>query len=132
MKAASNDAPVILWFRRDLRLGDHAALAAAVASGRPVIPVFVHDETVEGLGAAAKWRLGEALGDLAATPEARGTRLNLRRGIARRVLSGLVAETGAAAVQWQRVYDPEGIARDTAVKPRACSVRCRRTRVWSW
>ena len=116
MKAASNDAPVILWFRRDLRLGDHAALAAAVASGRPVIPVFVHDETVEGLGAAAKWRLGEALGVLAATLEARGTRLILRRGIAREVLSGLVAETGAAAVQWQRVYDPEGIARDMAVK----------------
>lgn len=116
MKAAAIDAPVILWFRRDLRLGDHAALTAAVASGRPVIPVFLHDETVEGLGAAAKWRLGEGLGTLAGALAARGSRLVLRRGAACEVLLGLVAGTGAAAVLWQRVYDPEGIARDTAVK----------------
>ncbi|OYU72709.1 MAG: hypothetical protein CFE32_22960, partial [Alphaproteobacteria bacterium PA3] len=32
------NAPVILWFRRDLRLADQPALAAAVASGAPVIP----------------------------------------------------------------------------------------------
>jgi deoxyribodipyrimidine photo-lyase len=116
MKDVANDAPVILWFRRDLRLGDHAALTAAAASGRPVIPVFLHDETVEVLGAAAKWRLGEGLAVLAAGLGARGARLILRRGAAREVLLRLVAETGAAAVHWQRVYDREGIARDTAVK----------------
>ena len=111
MKDVANDAPVILWFRRDLRLGDHAALTAAAASGRPVIPVFLHDETVEVLGAAAKWRLGEGLAVLAAGLGARGARLILRRGAAREVLLRLVAETGAAAVHWQRVYDREGIAR---------------------
>lgn len=116
MKEVANDAPVILWFRRDLRLGDHAALTAAAASRRPVIPVFLHDETVEALGAAAKWRLGEGLRALAAALEARGARLILRRGAAREVLLRLVAETGAAAVHWQRVYDPAGVARDTAVK----------------
>ena len=50
--------PILLWFRRDLRLSDHLALAQAAASGRPVIPVFLHDEAVETLGAAPKWRLG--------------------------------------------------------------------------
>ncbi|KAB2884791.1 MAG: deoxyribodipyrimidine photo-lyase, partial [Albidovulum sp.] len=98
MKDVADDAPVILWFRRDLRLGDHAALTAAVASGRPVIPVFLHDETVDRLGAAATWRLAKGIGALAAALEARGARLILRRGAAREALLRLVAETGATAV----------------------------------
>ena len=35
------DGPVLLWLRRDLRLGDNPALAAAVETGRLVIPVFI-------------------------------------------------------------------------------------------
>ena len=50
--------PTILWFRRDLRLQDHAALTAAVARGGPVFAVFICDAHVESLGAAPKWRLG--------------------------------------------------------------------------
>ena len=51
------DAPVILWFRRDLRLADNPALTEAVASGRPVMPLYVLDEAAEGrpLGGASKW-----------------------------------------------------------------------------
>ena len=44
--------PTILWFRRDLRLQDHAALTAAVARGGPVFAVFICDALVESLGAA--------------------------------------------------------------------------------
>ncbi len=109
-------APVPVWFRRDLWLSDHPALAAATATGRPVVPVFVHDETAETLGAAPKWRLGEGLGVFAAALAAGGSRLVLRRAAARGVLLQLVAETGAAAAHWSRVCDPAGIARDTAVK----------------
>ncbi|MXW55291.1 MAG: deoxyribodipyrimidine photo-lyase, partial [Gemmatimonadales bacterium] len=36
--------PVVVWFRRDLRLHDNPALAAAAKSGRPVVPLFVLDE----------------------------------------------------------------------------------------
>ncbi|MES2143916.1 MAG: deoxyribodipyrimidine photo-lyase, partial [Pseudomonadota bacterium] len=32
--------PLILWFRRDLRLADHPMLTAAAASGQPILPVF--------------------------------------------------------------------------------------------
>ena len=32
---------VVVWFKRDLRVSDHAPLVAAVASGYPVIPLFV-------------------------------------------------------------------------------------------
>ena len=33
--------PTIVWFRRDLRLQDNAALTAAVAEGGPIIPDFI-------------------------------------------------------------------------------------------
>jgi deoxyribodipyrimidine photo-lyase len=36
----------IFWFRRDLRLIDNAGLFHALASGLPVIPVFVFDEYI--------------------------------------------------------------------------------------
>ncbi|MBU3970277.1 MAG: deoxyribodipyrimidine photo-lyase, partial [Alphaproteobacteria bacterium] len=39
MTTKAEAAPVILWFRQDLRLADNPALAAAVATGRPVLPV---------------------------------------------------------------------------------------------
>jgi deoxyribodipyrimidine photo-lyase len=50
-------APVLVWFRRDLRLSDNPALRAATEAG-PVIPVFVLDPETEAIGAAARWRLG--------------------------------------------------------------------------
>lgn len=106
----------LLWLRRDLRLGDHPALLAAIRRGGPVIPVFVHDAAVDALGAAAKWRLGLALEVLGADLAHLGSRLILRRGDAGAVLADLVAETGAGAVFWSRLYDPAAIARDRALK----------------
>ena len=110
------DRPLILWFRRDLRLGDQPMLAAAVASGRPLVPVFILDPETEALGAAPKWRLGLAVAAFAKALEGLGVRLVLRRGAALEVLRGLVAETGAAGVWWSRLYDPASVARDTGVK----------------
>jgi len=110
------DAPLILWFRRDLRLADHPMLEAALASGRALLPVFVLDPETGAMGAAARFRLGLALGEFAKALEARGSRLILRRGAALPVLEALIAETGAAGVFWQRLYDPASKARDAAVK----------------
>ena len=109
-------APLILWFRRDLRLGDQPMLAAAAATGRPLIPVFLLDPETEALGAAPKWRLGLGVGHFAETLAARGSRLTLRRGPALATLEALVAETGATGVWWSRLYDPASVARDSAVK----------------
>lgn len=109
-------APVILWLRRDLRLDDHPALCAALAAGGPVIPLFILDETSEGLGAAPKWRLGLALEALARDLERLGSALVLRRGEALSVLDQVIAETGAGQVVWTRYYEPVHIARDTRVK----------------
>jgi deoxyribodipyrimidine photo-lyase len=91
-------------------------LAAAVARGGPVIPVFIHDESVASLGAAPKWRLGLGLEALDRALRDKGSRLILRRGDALAVLRGLMAETGAKAVFWTRLYDPAAQARDAGVK----------------
>ncbi|TCP42822.1 cryptochrome/photolyase family protein [Rhodovulum marinum] len=109
-------SPILWWVRRDLRLTDNPALAAACEMGRPVIPVFIHDEQVEALGAAPKWRLGLGLEAFADSLGAHKSRLILRRGRALDVLRALIAETGAGAVIWTRAYDPDGVARDKAVK----------------
>ena len=108
--------PVILWFRRDLRLYDNQALAAAAASGRPVIPLFIKDPIVDAMGAAPKWRLGLSIADFAARLEALGTRLILREGKAAEVLDQIIAETGADTLHYTRDLTPEAIARDTTIK----------------
>lgn len=37
---------VAVWFRRDLRFHDHAALEAAIQSGRKILPVFIFDSNI--------------------------------------------------------------------------------------
>ena len=111
-----SEQPLILWFRRDLRLGDQPMLAAAVATGRPILAVFVLDPETEAIGAAAKWRLGLSIAAFADALARIGLPLVLRRGPAIAVLTQLVAETGAGGVWWSRLYDPAAVARDTAVK----------------
>lgn len=112
----NDQRPVLLWLRRDLRLSDNPALLAAVASGAPVIPVFLHDELVEDLGAAPKFRLGLAVEAFAQRLEQVGSRLILRRGPALSTLKTLIAETGATAVYWSRLVEPAARQRDEAVK----------------
>ncbi len=109
-------APVLLWFRRDLRLADHPALTAALATGRPVIPVFIHDAAEAALGAAPRFRLGLALAAFQTDLARIGARLVLRQGPAAAVLDRLIAETGAQGVVWSRLYDPQSVARDSAIK----------------
>jgi deoxyribodipyrimidine photo-lyase len=99
--------PSIVWFRDDLRLGDHPALRAALDRDAPVVLLYVFDQESPGirpLGGATRWWLYHSLTSLAADVEARGGRLVLRRGVAEEVLPALVAETGAGAVFWNRRY----------------------------
>ncbi len=98
----------ILWFRRDLRLADQPALAAAADEGA-VIPVYVLDDEGPGdhaIGGAARWWLHHGLASLAADLQAKGSRLILRRGRAEDVIARLAGETGATRVHAIRHYEP--------------------------
>ncbi len=112
----SDNSPILMWFRRDLRLSDHPALSAACETGRPVIPVTIRDGLVDGLGAAPKWRLGLGLKALNDSLRDKGSQLVLRSGDALSVLRALIEETGAGAVYWSRLYDPDAVERDTRIK----------------
>jgi hypothetical protein len=61
------DGPIMVWFRNDLRLADNPALSHAAQSGRPVIPLYILDETkdVRPMGAASLWWLDKSLKALA-------------------------------------------------------------------
>ncbi|HVB67337.1 MAG TPA: deoxyribodipyrimidine photo-lyase, partial [Acetobacteraceae bacterium] len=114
----SADRPVLLWYRNDLRLADHAALAAAVASGRPVLPVFVLDTAAAGAwapGGAARWWLHHSLAALADSLAAAGAPLVLRRGAAARVLPALAQEVGATAVFAGLAPEPWAARQEAAV-----------------
>ncbi len=108
--------PVILWFRKDLRLDDNRALVHAVAAGRPVLPLYIHEPDNGPLGAAQSWWLHHSLVALGHALERRGSRLLLRSGAPHAVLSDLIAETGASEILWNERYDPAGIETDSALK----------------
>jgi deoxyribodipyrimidine photo-lyase len=118
----------IVWFRQDLRLTDHPALAEAAALHRHLVPVFIWSPGEEGdwpPGGASRWWLHGSLGALDADLRRRGSRLVLRRGPAARVLLDLVRETGADTVWWTIRYEPALRARDRqiVVALRAAGVR---------
>lgn len=115
----SADAPALVWFRQDLRLADNPAFAAAVASKRPLLCCYILDDATPGrwrMGGASRWWLHHSLTALAADLEKRGGRLVLRRGDAQRDVLKLVADTQAAAVYWNRCYEPFAITRDETIK----------------
>ena len=96
--------PVLLWFRRNLRLADNAALIAAAESGQPIIPVYIVDE--QDTGEARRWWLHQSLASLDRDLQGLGTSLTLRSGSPDMVLSDLLIETGATAIYYARRYEP--------------------------
>ncbi len=98
----------ILWLRRDLRLADQTALAAAMADG-PVVPVYILDDETpkhRRMGGASRWWLHHSLASLARDLEAAGSRLILRRGRCEDVLAALAVEMGTTRVHALRHYEP--------------------------
>ncbi|MBH0239753.1 cryptochrome/photolyase family protein [Methylobrevis albus] len=115
----SGDAPVVVWFRDDLRLGDNPALTAALRTERPVLALFVFEEGGDGprpIGSATRWWLHHSLAELGADIEKRGGRLVLRRGPARDVVPAVIGEAGAAEIHWNRRYEGGAIATDKALR----------------
>lgn len=104
-------APVILWFRRDLRLDDHQALIRALSTG-PVLPLFIVDPVFADAGGPRQAALASALANL---DVATGGALSIRRGKPSDVLVELAAAIGATEVHVSRDYGPYGHSRDAEV-----------------
>ena len=71
----------IFWFRRDLRVADNPALSEAAKTGRPVIPLFIHETHVDRpIGGASLWWLHHSLTQLESDLSEFGLSLIIRRG----------------------------------------------------
>ncbi|MFP4062251.1 MAG: deoxyribodipyrimidine photo-lyase, partial [Halochromatium sp.] len=119
----------LVWLRRDLRLGDNPALAAALARCERVIPVYLHapdEEAPWQPGAASRWWLHQSLGALGEHLQRLGSRLIIRQGASLATLRALIADSGASQVHWNRCYEPASIARDSAIEQalRADGIDC--------
>lgn len=100
----------IVWFRRDLRVADHAPLHRAACRGA-VIPVFVLDKALlhhPETGSARVAFMLACLRSLDQDLQSLGGRLILRSGDPVEILPDLIRETGAdgiyAYIDFERIY----------------------------
>ncbi|MEO8303591.1 MAG: deoxyribodipyrimidine photo-lyase [Betaproteobacteria bacterium] len=109
----------LVWFRRDLRDFDHAALYHALRDARQVYCAFIFDREILDVLPTQRDRrvefIREGLVELDAALRAKGGALIVRHAIARVAIPELAAELGVAAVYANRDYEPAAIERDAEV-----------------
>ncbi len=108
----------IVWFRRDLRVHDHPALATAAREYDQVVPLFVLDPALLDGRYRSSARVGFMLGCLRALDKElrdRGSRLAVRRGEPENVVRAVAEEAGAEAVLWSSDVSPHARRRDCRV-----------------
>ncbi len=114
-----NASKALVWFRRDLRDHDHAALAAAIAAAPQVYCAFVFDtDILDALPARQDRRVDfihASLLELDAALRARGGGLIVRHGKASEEIPRLAGQLGVTTVFANRDYEPAAKERDTAV-----------------
>lgn len=126
--------PILVWFRNDLRLHDHPALSAAIESGTPVIPVYLHTPEADAPwqpGGATQWWLHHALTDLQDQLAKLGSKLILRSGShPGELLKILMRETGAVHIFWNRRYEPQQVQIDSRLKKKLPVKSFRGSMLW--
>ena len=132
--AERGQGSVVLWFRRDLRLSDHPALAQAARQG-PVTALFVLDDVL--VRSAGEPRLRYFLQTLRALDlqlRALGGALTVRAGRPEHVVPAVAREVQARAVHITADFAPYGSGRDRrgregprrgATDSHRLAVRCR-------
>ncbi|MEO8136149.1 MAG: deoxyribodipyrimidine photo-lyase [Betaproteobacteria bacterium] len=115
-------ASALVWFRRDLRDFDHAALYHALKAAQAVHCVFIFDrEILDALPHRDDRRvefIRESVSELASNLAARGGALLVRHAVARDAIPQLAAELGVAAVFASHDYEPAARDRDADVAQR--------------
>jgi deoxyribodipyrimidine photo-lyase len=109
----------LMWFRRDLRCEDNAALFAALKDSRRVYCAFVYDtEILEILPRRNDRRVEficESVNELGDALEQAGGQLITLHGAARTEIPQLAAKLGVQAVYSNHDYEPAALKRDHAV-----------------
>ncbi|MDP3585625.1 MAG: deoxyribodipyrimidine photo-lyase [Thiobacillus sp.] len=113
-------ARALVWFRRDLRDFDHAALHHALNQARQVVCAFIFDrEILDRLPNPADRRvefIHASVAELQQALAAKGGGLVVRYGVAREEIVRLAAELGVDALFYNHDDDPAALARDADVE----------------
>jgi deoxyribodipyrimidine photo-lyase len=110
---------IIVWYRNDLRIHDHPALATAALDADHVIPVFILNDDLLRSDRASSNRnrfLLQCLADLKNSLQGLGADLVIRHGDAVQELQKLIDETAAEAVYYSADFSAYAIKRDKTVK----------------
>ncbi|MGL4576474.1 MAG: cryptochrome/photolyase family protein [Burkholderiaceae bacterium] len=108
----------LIWFRRDLRMQDNAALYHALKQCRRLYCVFVFDTDILAALPRQDRRvvfIWDSLVQLNAALAAHGGGLIVRHGKAAELVPALAQELHAQAVFANHDYEPAAVARDAAV-----------------
>ena len=114
---------VLIWYRNDLRLHDHAPLIQAIKEGAKVIPLYCFDDrhfaqTPFGFPKTGAFRsqfLLESVADLRESWRSRGSDLIIRRGLPEVIIPELVAQLGINGVYYHQEVTAEELAVDKAI-----------------
>jgi deoxyribodipyrimidine photo-lyase len=110
----------IIWFRRDLRLSDNAALYHALKSGNPVLPVFIFDKNIlDQLEDKADRRvefIHAALGEMQEKLAKIGASLEVYYGTPLDGFKVLVSKYRVEAVFSNHDYDPYALQREQLIQ----------------
>lgn len=116
----------LCWMRRDLRLEDHAALAAATESCAQVAVVFVYDTNILDKLVDRNDRrmtfIEDSLDDLRKHLQKHGSELLLRHGDPRSEIPALMRELSSDALFANRDYEPYAKDRDQDIAVRLKSI----------
>ncbi len=109
----------ICWFRRDLRLSDHAALYHALKESETVYCVFLFDSDILDRLADRQDRrvefIWKSLFELHERLSKLGSALHVLHGMAEAEISGLARRFDVQAVYCNRDYEPDAVQRDAEV-----------------
>lgn len=109
----------IVWFRNDLRVNDHPALAKAAAESDKVIPLFIIDSmlmTGDVKGSNRNRFLIESLADLKDSLRELDADLVIKNGDALTVLQELVKAHSVGTIYYTADYTPYSIKRDKRIE----------------
>jgi deoxyribodipyrimidine photo-lyase len=109
----------LVWFRRDLRDFDHAALYHALKNSSHVVCVFIFDTEILDLLENKQDRrvefIWESVRELKTALQKNGGDLIVKYGRARDLIPALALQTNIHAVYVNRDYEPNAVARDADV-----------------
>ena len=109
----------IIWFRRDLRLSDNAALYHALRADVPVLPIFIFDTTIlDQLQDRADKRVAfihAAITEMQTQLVTIGSSMQVFHGKPMDIFSQLVQSYSVGTVFTNHDYEPYAQERDTAI-----------------